>query len=115
MINKLTIINIDEMVQFGIVLYTVNADIARDELTFYEHIQQRAGGWSCMLIQLLLLRQAGSRTHEKAVQLCPCSGVAKGGRGGGATAPPPIAKNHSLKKAKSVEKLGGGYTLHPRS
>jgi hypothetical protein len=35
------------------------------------------------------------------------SGVAKGGRGG-ATAPPNRKKNHSLKKAKSVEKLGGG-------
>jgi hypothetical protein len=34
------------------------------------------------------------------------SGVAKGGRGG-ATAPP-NRKKHSLKKAKSVEKLGGG-------
>ena len=35
------------------------------------------------------------------------SGVAKGGR-----APPQSQKNHSLKKAKSIEKLGGGgYTL----
>jgi hypothetical protein len=42
----------------------LNADIARDELTFYEHIRQRTGGWSCMLIQLLLLR-----AHEKAAQL----------------------------------------------
>ena len=32
-----------------------------------------------------------------------CSGVAKGGR-----PPPQSQKNHSLKKAKSVEKLGGG-------
>jgi hypothetical protein len=30
---------------------------------------------------------------------------------GGATAPP-IEKNHSLKKAKSVEKLGGGGGVH---
>ena len=40
------------------------------------------------------------------------SGVAKGERGG-ATAPPPNRKkNHSLKKAKSVEKLGGGGTRY---
>ncbi len=34
-------------------------------------------------------------------------GVAKGGQGG-ATAPPIAKKNRSLKKAKSVEKWGGG-------
>ena len=37
------------------------------------------------------------------------SGVAKGGRGGeGGRSPPQSQKKHSLKKAKSVEKLGGG-------
>ena len=38
--------------------------------------------------------------------------------GGGATAPfPNRHKNHSLKRSKSVEKLGGGggYTLHAQS
>ena len=34
-------------------------------------------------------------------------GVAKGGQGG-ATAPPIAKKNHSLKKAKSIEKWGEG-------
>jgi hypothetical protein len=49
-----------------------------------------------------------------ALGLTTFSGVAKGGRGG-QPPPPPIAKTHSLKKAKSVEKFGGGYTLHARS
>ena len=41
------------------------------------------------------------------------SGVAKGGKGGRAIAPPPNRKKkHSLKKAKSVEKLGGGGTRY---
>ena len=38
--------------------------------------------------------------------------------GGGDRPPPNRHKNHSLKKAISVEKLGwggGGYTLHARS
>ena len=40
------------------------------------------------------------------------SGVAKGRGGGEGGDRPQSQKNHSLKKAKSVEKLGGGDTLH---
>ena len=43
-----------------------------------------------------------------ALGLTTFSGVAKGGRGGQLPPPPQSQKNHSLKKAKSVEKLGGG-------
>ena len=39
------------------------------------------------------------------------SGVAKGGARGG-DRPPNRKKKHSLKKAKSVEKLGGGGGVH---
>ena len=36
-----------------------------------------------------------------------------GSEEGGDRLPPPNRhKNHSMKKAKSIEKLGGGYTLH---
>ena len=57
------------------------------------------------------IKQAICWTHRGFSNPSVTSGVAKGGRGGASA--PPIAKKNSLKKAKSVEKLGGGggYTL----